>query len=138
MLNSKFDEKWFEFLTGCSMYLYISHYFWIAVIARAVIFYTNFSFVGNVVFLYVFTIILVLLSYTLILKISGACCKKKPIDDDPAKNKQIVDTKNQQVLPRNGNPSPPNEYREIELKDISHDDEAKPVDKTNVVTKINS
>lgn len=53
--NEKFSEKWYNLIVGSSMYVYVSHYFWLMVVMRASVIHTNFTFVGNVCFVFVFT-----------------------------------------------------------------------------------
>jgi len=53
--NSKFDEKWYNLIVGSSMYVYVFHYFWLSIVLRAVLVFTNFTFAGNASFAFIFT-----------------------------------------------------------------------------------
>ena len=50
--NQKFNSWWYDLITGESMYMYVSHYFWMAVVIKVVVINSQFSFVGNVIFLF--------------------------------------------------------------------------------------
>ena len=34
LLNSKFNKRWYNLIIGSSMYIYVSHYFWIVLVAN--------------------------------------------------------------------------------------------------------
>lgn len=88
--NSKFSDKWYDLIVGSSMYVYVSHYFWLAIISRAVLYFADFGFAGNVAFAFVFTQLLLLLSHLSIEKLASLCSKKKDQDGSEPKGEVEV------------------------------------------------
>lgn len=67
--NFKFWPEWYDFLMSCSYYLYISHYFWIAVIVKGFLIKNNFGFAENLFLCVTLTILTVLLSFGVLVKL---------------------------------------------------------------------
>ena len=74
--NSKFSEYWYDLIIGSSLYLYITHYFWLAIICKLITWNCNFSFTGNVFFNLILTEIVVVLTYLGLKKLIKLCKKK--------------------------------------------------------------
>jgi hypothetical protein len=69
-MNGKFGDWNFTLFVESSLYVYISHYFWIAIVARILVVPTNMYFGINMGLLYIISEILILTSFVAILKLT--------------------------------------------------------------------
>ena len=69
----KFWPRRYDFLMGCSYYLYISHYFWIAVVVKGLLIKHDLGFSSNLFLCMTLTLLAVLVSYGLLLNLLRLC-----------------------------------------------------------------
>ena len=63
--NQKFNEKWYDFICGGSLWIYLTHYLWLSLFNRLLILPFKMSFVPNVTINFLGTEILSNLTYVL-------------------------------------------------------------------------
>lgn len=101
-INDTFHEPTYDFIMNCSMYGYLSHYLWIALISAFVVAPTGMSYPAAVITEFVGTISLIAITHVAIEKVSGLCCPPKPKDanahagnegDEPVPSEEFSSTK---------------------------------------------
>ena len=67
--NQKFNETWYDFICGGSLWIYLSHYLWLAMANRAIILQFQMSFVPNVIINFIATELISNLTYIIVIKV---------------------------------------------------------------------
>lgn len=65
----KFLPEWYDLLIGCSYYLYISHYLWLAIIVKGILIKFDLSFTTNLFLCVSLTLAVTFVTYGVLLKI---------------------------------------------------------------------
>jgi hypothetical protein len=81
-INDKFHEPTYDFIMNSSMYGYLSHYLWIAVISSYIVAPSGMNYPLAVIVEFVGTIAIIGLSYKLIEQLSSLCCAPKERDPE--------------------------------------------------------
>jgi len=76
-LNDKFHEPTYDFVMACSMYGYLSHYLWIALISVYIVTPSGMNFALAVTLEFIGTILMIGVTYIAIEKVSGLCFPPK-------------------------------------------------------------
>jgi hypothetical protein len=87
-LNDKFNKPTYDFVMACSMYGYLSHYLWIALISVYIVRPSGMNYALAVTLEFIGTILMICGTYVAIEKVWGLCFPSKAKDASLSKGKE--------------------------------------------------